>query len=426
MKVSKSKQPALPRPSSPTPGLSSPSQHNSTQERAPLVTEHSYLLAPRPDSPSGSSDRIHTRTTRLDCKRIAPREPTAAMAPSQLFELPRPKVGRANDTQKYPPSNNMAQNFFQTMSLRTGAEIITYLQVINKVSGLYGLLALLTGASIDGWQLSMYLYSTVVLVATVYLYKHIRLQTTFETLCLAHLYALDSVVNALYTAFFGFIWFYTLANHPDGKDNSVAPGIADNAGFTSPKFNVSEVNVVAEPAGVAGQNAVAVGQGTPGSAPGLGGAVFQTSSIMSISLIAGFWALRVYFVFVMLAFARQCLRQYIAANASSTAWYNNDTPTLGNLAENPFQEGKEAGYGWKGKAGRTMLSGAPQYWLGSSADEDESWMRGVGGKFIRKSVQVGEPIGLGERERRRRSGTGPPAPPKEMRTPQLADLPEAR
>ena len=313
------------------------------------------------------------------------------------------------------------------MSLRTGAEIITYLQVINKVSGLYGLLALLTGATIDGWQLSMYLYSTAALLATVYLYKHIRLQSPFETLLLAHLYALDSVVNALYTAFFGFIWFYTLANHPDGGDNSVAPGIPSNAGFTSPKFNVSEVNVVAEPAGVAGQNAVAIGQGAPASAPGLSAAVFQTSSIMSISLIAGFWALRVYFVFVMLAFARQCLRQHIAANASSAAWYNNDTPTLGNnLAENPFAEGKESGEGWKGKAGRAMLGGAPQYWLGSTAEEDESWMRGVGGKFSRKSATGVEPIGLVERERRRRSGTGPPAPPKEMRAPKLADLQEVR
>ncbi|KAF1964633.1 DUF1753-domain-containing protein [Bimuria novae-zelandiae CBS 107.79] len=330
------------------------------------------------------------------------------MAPSQLFELPRPK------------------NFFQSMSLRTGAEIITYLQIINKVSGLYGLLALLTGASIDGWQLSMYLYSTIILVATAYLYRHVRLQTPFETLLLAHLYALDSVINALYTAFFGFVWFYTLANHPDGGDNSVAPGIPDNAGFTSPKYNVSQVDVVAEPAGVAGQNAVAVGQGTPASAPGLGGAVFETSSIMSISLITGFWALRVYFVFVMLAFARQCLRQHMAANASSAAWYNNDAPTLGNLAENPFQEGKEGGQGLRGKVGRTMLSGAPQYWLGSSADEDDSWMRGVGGKFSKKSASAGEPIGLGERERRRRSGTGPPAPPKELRLPQIADLQEVR
>lgn len=318
------------------------------------------------------------------------------------------------------------------MSLRTGAEIITFLQVINKVSGLYGLLALLTGAHLTGWQLSMYLYSTVALLATVFLYKHIRLQSPLETLLLAHLYALDSVINALYTAFFGIAWFMVLATHPD--DTTAAPGasgISDNAGFTSPKFNVSSVEVVAEPApGVTqGQNAVAVGQ--PGSA-GLGNAVFQSGSIMSITLISGFWALRVYFVFVMLAFARQCLRQHISANASSAAWYNGaNSPTaaaaptggpMQSLAENPFEEGKEDGYGWKGKMGRVMLSGAPLYWLG--ADEEGEWMRGVGGKFRKQAHE--QPIGLGERERRRRSGTGPPAPPRELRAPQLADLQEVR
>lgn len=319
----------------------------------------------------------------------------------------------------------MAQKFFQKMSLRTGAEIITFLQVINKVSGLYGLLALLTGAAIDGWQLSMYLYSTILLLATVYLYRHIRLQSPFQCLLLAHLYALDSVVNALYTAFFGVLWFYMLASQPDERGNSMAPGMADTAGFTNPKFNVSQVDVIAAPAeGLkAGQNAVAVGQGVPTGSPGLGSAVFQSSSIMSISLISGFWALRVYFVFVMLAFARQCLRTHIAANVSSAAWYTNNTQSSpSNLAENPFDEGKEDGYGLRGKVGRLMLSGAPSYWLG--AEEDDTWMRGVGGKF-RKSTHLGEPVGLGERERRRRSGTGPPAPPRELRG-QLADLTEVR
>jgi len=314
------------------------------------------------------------------------------------------------------------------MSLRTGAEIITYLQVINKASGLYGMLALLTGAAIDGWQLSMYLYSTFALLATVYLYKHIQLQTPFESLLLAHLYALDSVVNALYTAFFGVVWFYTLAKHPSDTANSTAPGMAENAGFTSPKFNVSEVNVVAAPAeGMqAGQNAVAVGQGTPSGPAGLHSALVSTDSIMSITLISSFWALRVYFVFVMLAFARQCLRQHIAANASSAAWYdpNNTTETASsNLAENPFEDGKEEGYGLKGKIGRIMLGGAPQYWLG--ADEDQTWMRGVGGKFNKKTTHLEAP-GPGERERRRRSGTGPPAPPKEMLRPQSAPHTDVR
>jgi len=314
------------------------------------------------------------------------------MAAFSLFELPRPRT------------------FLQKMSLRTGAEIITFLQVINKVSGLYGLLALITGANIDGWQLSMYLYSTLALLATVFLYKHIRLQSPFETLLLAHLYALDSVINALYTTFFGVAWFYTLAAQPGDSDVPGSHGISDNAGFTSPKHNVTKVEIIAEPTeGLrAGQNAIAVGQGANNGA-GLGNAVFQSGSIMSISLIASFWALRVYFVFVLLAFARQCLRQHIAANASSAAWYNSNNmqTTANDLAENPFAEGKEEGNGWQGKLGRAMLSGAPKYWLGS--DEDGEWMRGVGGKF-KKATQLEQPAGFSERERRRRAGTGPPVP----------------
>ncbi|KAJ4379696.1 hypothetical protein N0V86_004878 [Didymella sp. IMI 355093] len=324
------------------------------------------------------------------------------MAPSHILEIPRPRT------------------FLQKMSLRTGAEIITYLQVINKVSGLYGLLAIVTGASIDGFQLSMYIYSTLALFATCFLYRHIRLQSPFETVLLAHLYALDSVVNALYTAFFGIAWFYTLAAHPE--TDSAIPGqhgISDNSGFTSPKHNVSEVDVIATPTGglTGGQSAVAGGlpqDGAPGVGVGLGNAVFQSSSIMSISLISGFWAMRVYFVFIMLAFARQCLRQHIASHAASAGWYSSNSmqTTATDLAENPFLEGKEQGDGWKGKLGRVMLSGAPKYWLG--ADGENEWQHSVGGKF-RKNTQLEQPIGFSERERRRRSGTGPPVP-------QLANL----
>jgi hypothetical protein len=315
------------------------------------------------------------------------------------------------------------------MSLRTGAEIITFLQLINKVSGLYGLLALLTGAHLSGLQLSMYLYSSVVFVATLCLCRHIRLQSPFQNLLLAHIYAIDAVVNALYTAFFGVAWFYVLAHPDDGDAAPGAGGISNSAGFTSPKYNVSKVDVVAEPVGGVkpGQNAVAMGTPSDSTGAGIGNAVFQTDSIMSIAMIAGFWALRVYLVFVMLAFARQCLRQHIAANASSAAWYdsNNSSTPAGALAENPFDAGKEDGAGWKGKLGRTMLRGAPLYWLG--ADAGEEWMRNIGGKFNRKSNAISlETQGVNERERRRRSGTGPPAPPRELRIPQLASLEEVR
>lgn len=234
-------------------------------------------------------------------------------------------------------------------------------------------------------------------------------------------------MNALYTAVFGIAWFSLLAQHPSDSHAPGAGTISENAGFTSPQYNVSKVEVIAAPAsGIpSGQEAVAAGVGIGDvNSAGLGGAVFQSGSIMSISLIAGFWALRVYFVFVMLAFARQCLRQHIATNASA-AWYDSNTQNAAaGLAENPFQEGKEEGAGLKGKLGRIMLKGAPRYWLG--ADEGEEWMRGLGGKFRKNAGGLEAGPGPIERERRRRSGTGPPAPPREIRIPQLAELQEVR
>lgn len=90
-----------------------------------------------------------------------------------------------------------------------------------------------------------------------------------------------------------------------------------------------------------------------------------------------------------------------------------------DLAENPFAADTPEGLGWRGQVGRVMLSGAPKYWLG--ADEGDDWMRGVGGKF-RQANALEQPVGFNERERRRRSGTGPPVPQLSL-TPLTTDLP---
>ena len=86
----------------------------------------------------------------------------------------------------------------------------------------------------------------------------------------------STLSSTLYTPLsFGIAWFYTLATHP-GENSSISSGMAENAGFTSPKYNVSRVDIVAEPKDglKAGQNAVAVGQGADNAGAGLGNAVF--------------------------------------------------------------------------------------------------------------------------------------------------------
>ncbi|KAG9630115.1 hypothetical protein KCV04_g10391, partial [Aureobasidium melanogenum] len=56
------------------------------------------------------------------------------------------------------------------------------------------------------------------------------------------------------------------------------------------------------------------------------------------------------------------------------------------------------------------------YWLGK--DDEDEWVRGTGERFTNKkrlNIRVPEP-GVGERERRARSGTGPPPMVKKQET----------
>lgn len=310
------------------------------------------------------------------------------------------------------------------MSLSTGASLITLSLVLNKLSGLYGILALLTGYHLSPFQLSMYIYSIFALGLTLYLSPHIRKQSPLHCLALAWFYVLDSIINAAFTAAFAVTWFLVLAQHNAGQtgDNK-GPGagtMQDTAGFTDPVLNVSNVEVIASPQpGISGgQDAVAAAvpasapAGTSGSNAGaeLKNAVLGAESMNSIGVIITLWTIRAYFCLIMLAFARMVLRQHIANSTSKPTTSYTSASTNSNLAENPFSESKPDGQGWKGKLGRFMVSIGRSYWLGS--DEDDSWMYGM--KF-RRSTEAGTMLskiesGPTERERRRRSGTGPPLP----------------
>ncbi|KAJ9627810.1 hypothetical protein H2203_003028 [Taxawa tesnikishii (nom. ined.)] len=315
-----------------------------------------------------------------------------------IFRIPRPKT------------------FLYLISLRTATELITLTLLINKISGLYGLLALLTGYHLSPLQLSMYIYSMLLFGLLCYLMPHIRLQSPLQCLALAWIYILDSLINAAYTALFGVSWFIILAQHLHDTDTRPGSGpipggktMNDTAGFVDPAAgtNISHVDVVATPAAgsIAGQDAVAVGKSGPNgggsSSNDLSNAVFQSGSIASITVISALWAVRIYFALVVMAYARGVLRQHILNTSSST--YSTESTSA--LAENPFREGREEGEGWRGKLGRAMTRLGRSYWLGK--DDNDEWVRGTGAKFSRSGIRVPEP-GVGERERRARSGTGPP------------------
>lgn len=309
---------------------------------------------------------------------------------TRIFRIPRPR------------------SFLYLMSLRTGTELITLSLLLNKLSGLYGLLALLTGLHLSLLQLSMYIYSLLALIVTALLAPHIRTQSPFHCLALASFYICDSLVNAAYTAAFAVTWFLVISQQHSAASGDALKGagastIDDTAGFTSPAFNVSHVDIAITP----GLEAVAVG--TPGglattaAGPSLGHGVLQPESISSVMMLCALWAARVYFVLVVMSYARLVLRQHSAPVSHTTLALHTGVAKDAAYLENPFAPHLTEGKGWQGRLGRAMVRVARGYWLGTE-EGDEAWVAMEAAQRLRKR-NGGEAPGVVERERRKRSGT---------------------
>ncbi|KAI3401400.1 hypothetical protein diail_11484 [Diaporthe ilicicola] len=198
------------------------------------------------------------------------------------------------------------KTFLGLMSLQTGTEMISIALLINKVTGFYGLLAILTGFSLDAVQLSMYIYSVAVLATLAVLIPHIRRQTPFQNLSLAWLYIVDTAANAAYTATFAAQWYLRSGGNPEG----------DAAEQT-------------------------------------------TDTAASMVLIVAFTLFRVYLMFVVMSFTRQALQRHTAGLAGDKG-----------AAVLPFAAGSPEGEGWKGRLGRAMLFVGQDYWVGARGDEE--------------------------------------------------------
>jgi hypothetical protein len=287
--------------------------------------------------------------------------------------------------------------------------MISLSMIFNKITGFFGLLAVFAGLELSPLQLSMYIYSVVALGLLAFLMPHIRKQTPFHNLALAWLYLFDTIINTAFTAAFAITWFLAVsANDANQGIPSSAPGggmVDDTAGFTSPEYNVSKVDVIT------GADAVAfatTGANAPSTVnPSIGHGVQIEESIPSIMVVVFLTMIRVYFILIVMAYARQVLRQHIYSTSHTKLHLHTDGASDTTTTENPFADGTPEGAGWKGKLGRVMVKIGQSYWLGGVADD--AWVKGLDGRFKTSKVLTGPP-GTLERERRARSGTGPPVP----------------
>lgn len=186
-------------------------------------------------------------------------------------------------------------------------------------------------------QVSTYLYSIGILVTLVYLMPHIRRQSPFEVLALAWLYNLDTIINTFDTIVFGLQWYFTSASSDESEyiPDMVREGL-DNLKKEQEKH----------------------------------GAVVPHETASSMVLIAGLTLVRVYFGFVVMAFARSVLQkqmQIIVLEAPSEVDEQNG----------PFAIELPEGEGRKGRLGRMMVSYGRDYWLGQ---QESGWANNIHSK----------------------------------------------
>ncbi|KAF9269056.1 DUF1753-domain-containing protein [Marasmius fiardii PR-910] len=107
------------------------------------------------------------------------------------------------------------------LDLKTAVSVTLFFAVFNKVAGVYGLIALLTGAGGSFSQLSLYIYSVLALVALVWGLKAVREEDPQKTLYFAHLFFADHIFSTAWTVYFSVVWWFQTPH--DGQYSANSP-----------------------------------------------------------------------------------------------------------------------------------------------------------------------------------------------------------
>jgi len=105
------------------------------------------------------------------------------------------------------------KSFLGFMDIKTGVTIALLFALLNKVAGVYGLIAVFTGGSLA--QLSMYIYSIFGLMALTWGLKAVGQEDPKRVLYFAHMFFLDHLFSTCWTVFFGVVWWVYTPH--DGK-----------------------------------------------------------------------------------------------------------------------------------------------------------------------------------------------------------------
>ncbi|KAF7310345.1 hypothetical protein HMN09_00576300 [Mycena chlorophos] len=112
--------------------------------------------------------------------------------------------------------------FLGILDLKTGVTIAILFAVLNKVAGVYGLIAVLTGAGGTFAQLSLYIYSVLALVAFGWGMQVVKAEDARQALYFAHFFSADYLLSSIWTGYFAALWWWHTPHDGARQANSVA------------------------------------------------------------------------------------------------------------------------------------------------------------------------------------------------------------
>ncbi|POS88154.1 hypothetical protein EPUL_000329, partial [Erysiphe pulchra] len=278
--------------------------------------------------------------------------------------------------------------FLGVMSLSTGVEMISVFMIFNKLTGFYGLLAILTGLRLTSLQISMYIYSCLAFVVLVYLMPHIRKQSPFQCMLLGYFHLIDTVTNILFTCAFAINWFLTVTSGSSTSSTVLGSDkVAKAMDLKNQMYNISGDQNVAKPVNSVTAVNEAVVYSVVSTTASSGSRFDET--IPSVVLVAALFMVRVYFVLVVLAYARQVLRRHAFLTSPSKQHLHTDGCADNLLENNLFTFGSSEESGWKVKLGRLMITMGGDYWIGE-AMTDDAWAKGIDSRFRTSKLEQKE------------------------------------
>ncbi|CCM02557.1 uncharacterized protein FIBRA_04660 [Fibroporia radiculosa] len=111
---------------------------------------------------------------------------------------------------------------FGFLDLKIAVTVVLLFAVLNKVAGVYGLVAVLTGAGGSAAQLSLYIYSVLGLVALGWGIKAVSQENPKHSLYFAHIFFADHIISSAWLVFFAVVWWVYTPHDGRRQANSAA------------------------------------------------------------------------------------------------------------------------------------------------------------------------------------------------------------